>query len=121
MERMLIHMPTGTGKTKTTMHIITNYINFSLSKQGIVIWVAHTIELLQQAYDTFESVWKHLGDGKIKIRASVRSSDKGDEEKQLKLLKALAKIHGFSFEILCQNPFFECKGESKLRDALKKT
>ena len=65
MERMLIHMPTGTGKTKTTMHIITNYINFSLSKQGIVIWVAHTIELLQQAYDTFESVWKHLGDGKI--------------------------------------------------------
>lgn len=62
-----------------------------------------------------------LADGKIKIRASVRSSDKGDEEKQLKLLKALAKIHGFSFEILCQNPFFECKGESKLRDALKKT
>ena len=53
MERMLIHMPTGTGKTKTTMHIITNYINFSLSKQGIVIWVAHTIELLQQAYHRF--------------------------------------------------------------------
>ena len=65
LERMLIHMPTGTGKTKTAMHIIANYINFSLEKQGIVIWVAHTIELLQQAYDTFESVWKHLGDGKI--------------------------------------------------------
>ena len=65
LERMLIHMPTGTGKTKTTMHIITNYINFSLEKQGIVIWVAHTIELLQQAYDTFESVWKHLGNGRI--------------------------------------------------------
>ena len=62
-----------------------------------------------------------LADGKVKIRASVRSSDKGDEEKQLKLLSALAKIHGFSFEILCQNPFFECRGESKLRDALKKT
>ena len=65
LERMIVHMPTGTGKTKTTMHIITNYINFSLEKQGIVIWVAHTTELLQQAYDTFESVWKHLGDGKI--------------------------------------------------------
>lgn len=65
LERMLVHMPTGTGKTKTTMHIITNYINFSLKKQGIVIWIAHTIELLQQAYDTFEAVWKHLGDGKI--------------------------------------------------------
>ena len=65
LERMLVHMPTGTGKTKTTMHIITNYINFSLKKQGIVIWIAHTIELLQQAYDTFEAVWKHLGDGRI--------------------------------------------------------
>ena len=65
LERMLIHMPTGTGKTKTTMHIITNYINFSLHKKGIVIWIAHTNELLQQAYDTFSSVWNHLGEGNI--------------------------------------------------------
>jgi superfamily II DNA or RNA helicase len=64
-ERMLVHMPTGTGKTKTAMHIITNYINFSLEKKGVVIWVAHTFELLQQAYDTFASVWGHLGDGSI--------------------------------------------------------
>lgn len=65
LERMLVHMPTGTGKTKTSMHIITNYINFTLEKNGVVIWVAHTIELLQQAYDTFVSVWGHLGDGQI--------------------------------------------------------
>ena len=32
-ERMLIHMPTGTGKTKTAMHIITNYIEFTLHKR----------------------------------------------------------------------------------------
>lgn len=65
LERMLVHMPTGTGKTKTTMHIITNYINFSLAKKGLVIWLAHTTELLQQAYDTFLDVWGHLGDGEI--------------------------------------------------------
>lgn len=64
-ERMLVHMPTGTGKTKTTMHIITNYISFTLKKRGLVIWIAHTTELLQQAYDAFCSVWKHLGDGPI--------------------------------------------------------
>lgn len=64
-ERMLIHMPTGTGKTKTTMHIITNYIEFTLHKKGLVIWVAHTIELLEQAYKTFYNVWGHLGDGEI--------------------------------------------------------
>ena len=66
MERMLVHMPTGTGKTKTSMHTITNYINFTLQKKGLVIWVAHTTELLQQAYDTFTEVWNHLGDGEIK-------------------------------------------------------
>ena len=65
LERMLIHMPTGTGKTKTTMHIITNYINFSLKKKGLIVWVAHTTVLLQQAYDTFLDVWGHLGDGEI--------------------------------------------------------
>ena len=65
LERMLIHMPTGTGKTKTCMHIITNYINFSLEEKGLVIWIAHSIELLQQAYDTFVSVWGHLGNGPI--------------------------------------------------------
>ncbi|MBD5500260.1 MAG: DEAD/DEAH box helicase family protein [Lachnospiraceae bacterium] len=66
-ERMLIHMPTGTGKTKTTMHIITNYIEFTLHKKGLVVWVAHTIELLEQAYKTFCDVWKHLGDGEINV------------------------------------------------------
>lgn len=60
-----------------------------------------------------------LSNGVVQIRASVRSSDKSDEEKQLKLLKALAKIHGFGFEILCKNPFFECRGNSKLRQVLK--
>ena len=65
LERMLVHMPTGTGKTKTTMHVITNYINFSLKNEGVVIWVAHTNELLRQAYDTFLNVWQHLGNGPI--------------------------------------------------------
>lgn len=65
--KVLVHMPTGTGKTKTAMHIITNFIEFTLKKTGIVIWVAHTTELLEQAYSTFCSVWKHLGDGEINV------------------------------------------------------
>lgn len=66
-ERMLIHLPTGTGKTKTAMHIITNYIGFTLHKKGVVIWIAHTNELLEQAYNTFCDVWGHLGDGDINV------------------------------------------------------
>lgn len=61
--RMLVRMPTGTGKTKTAMHTIINQYVFNQKKKGIVIWVAHTKELLDQAYDTFCNVWQHVGLG----------------------------------------------------------
>jgi len=65
LNRMIVHMPTGTGKTKTAMHTLCHYYNFNLDKHGIVIWIAHTTELLQQAYSTFCSVWQHLGNGDV--------------------------------------------------------
>jgi len=65
LQRFLIHMPTGTGKTKTATHIICHHYNYNLSKTGLIVWVAHTTELLKQAYDTFVSVWKNIGNGKI--------------------------------------------------------
>lgn len=65
LRRMLVHMPTGTGKTKTMMHTLVHYYNFSLKKKGLIIWLAHTTELLQQAYDTFCNVWTHLGNGTV--------------------------------------------------------
>lgn len=65
LKRMLVHMPTGTGKTKTSMHILVHYYTFTLKKKGAVIWLAHTTELLQQAYETFAGVWEHLGDGQV--------------------------------------------------------
>ncbi len=58
--KILVHMPTGTGKTKTTMHIIAHYLNFISEGKGAVIWIAHSDELLEQAYNTFVSVWSHL-------------------------------------------------------------
>lgn len=58
--KILIHMPTGTGKTKTTMHIISHYLNFITKGKGVVVWIAHSDELLMQAYETFKNVWSHL-------------------------------------------------------------
>lgn len=65
--KILVHMPTGTGKTKTTMHIISHFLNFISNGCGIVIWIAHTNELLQQAYDTFYNVWSKLGLSTINV------------------------------------------------------
>ncbi len=58
--KILVHMPTGTGKTKTTMHIIAHYLNFISKGRGTIVWIAHSNELLEQAYKTFVSVWSHL-------------------------------------------------------------
>lgn len=65
LSRFLIHMPTGTGKTKTAAHIICHHFNYNLHKEGLIIWIAHTTELLQQAYNTFVSVWRNIGNGCI--------------------------------------------------------
>lgn len=65
--KILIHMPTGTGKTKTTMHLISQYLNFTTKGKGVVIWIAHSNELLIQAYETFKKVWNHLASFNINI------------------------------------------------------
>lgn len=67
--KFLIHMPTGTGKTKTCMHIVTHYLN-EINTNGLVIWIAHTNELLTQALETFKQVWSHLGRKNITIEKS---------------------------------------------------
>ena len=67
LSRFLIHMPTGTGKTKTATHIVSHHFNYNMGKKGLIIWIAHTTELLQQAFDTFSSVWKNIGSNSINV------------------------------------------------------
>ena len=59
--RCIMHMPTGAGKTKTAMHILNELMIFDYKKQGYVLWLAHSEELLTQAIETFKDVWKSLG------------------------------------------------------------
>jgi len=59
--KMLVRMPTGSGKTKTAMHTIINQFVFKYQKKGLIVWIAHTKELLDQAYNTFCDVWKNIG------------------------------------------------------------
>lgn len=64
INRLIIHMPTGTGKTKTAVHtMISLYYEYN----GAIVWLAHTEELLQQAINAFKTAWEVLGNGKINI------------------------------------------------------
>ena len=66
INKMIIHMPTGTGKTKTSVHTIISLYEKNNNK-GIIVWLAHTEELLQQAKNAFVSAWGAIGNKKIKI------------------------------------------------------
>jgi DNA repair protein RadD len=74
MPRMILHMPTGTGKTKTAVHTIIHDYIFNRGKCGTIIWLAHTIELLYQAYNAFKTVWGTLADGKITVHFNELST-----------------------------------------------
>lgn len=56
-KRFLIHMPTGSGKTRTAAEIILDFVRLSSSKALLnenikVLWVAQSSELCYQAYQT---------------------------------------------------------------------
>jgi superfamily II DNA or RNA helicase len=64
-ERVMLHMPTGSGKTRTAMNVICN--RFRLNEPTVVIWLAHTEELCEQAASEFECAWKNLGNRKLNV------------------------------------------------------
>ena len=57
--RFIIQMPTGSGKTRTAMEIITSFFNES-GEGTIVLWLAHSSELCEQAYEAFIEIWSHV-------------------------------------------------------------
>lgn len=57
--RFLIHMPTGSGKTRTAGEIILDFIRLSASRALLnnkikILWIAQSSELCYQAYETIK-------------------------------------------------------------------
>lgn len=63
--RTLIHMPTGSGKTRTAMHLVARALNEH--EPCVVVWLATSRELLEQAAETFEKAWKSLGNREVEM------------------------------------------------------
>lgn len=64
--RFVIQMPTGSGKTRTAMELVAAYLN-ECSENRVVIWLAHSEELCDQAYEGFKEVWAHLGQHPVRL------------------------------------------------------
>ena len=63
--RVLLHMPTGSGKTRTAMHAVCQHL--IQNEKSVVLWIANSEELCSQAADEFLSAWSQLGNREIKL------------------------------------------------------
>lgn len=71
-KRFLIHMPTGSGKTRTAAEILIDFIRLSSSRALLndkqkILWIAQSSELCFQAYETVKWLFDHKGTNDIKI------------------------------------------------------
>lgn len=63
--KVVLHMPTGAGKTRTAMHIVADQL--CSNAPTLVCWLAQSAELLEQAASEFERAWHHLGDRPVDL------------------------------------------------------
>jgi len=66
-EKTLVHMPTGSGKTRTMLESACDFMRSLNDDKYAVVWLAHTQELCDQAVDEFVGQWSKLGDRDVDI------------------------------------------------------
>ena len=71
--RFLVHMPTGSGKTKTAIEGLVDFWRVRGRDTGFIVWLVHRRELCVQAYETFSAIWRARGDYPLTI---VKAYDK---------------------------------------------
>jgi len=92
--RVMLHLPTGVGKTRTAMSVVASHLR-SLDK-GLVIWLATTRELLEQAAQEFESTWSVVGDRTVACHRFWGGHDPPPQDLTDGIIVAgLSKLHSF--------------------------
>lgn len=64
--RVVLHMPTGSGKTRTAMAIVADRLNSR--EPTLVVWLAHSEELCEQAVEEFSRAWASRGTRPIRVQ-----------------------------------------------------
>ena len=92
--RVMLHLPTGVGKTRTAMSIISSHLR---SQNGaLVLWLAGTKELLEQAAEEFEATWRVVGDRSVPcVRFWSHHEPPLDSVVDGILVAGLAKLHSY--------------------------
>ena len=59
--RVVAHLPTGAGKTRIAAHTACHLLNEKDANDALLIWMASTEELCEQAADQLSHAWTYLG------------------------------------------------------------
>lgn len=63
--RVLLHMPTGAGKTRMAMRYVADML---IGDPGaLVVWLAHSEELCEQAIREFVDTWTEIGSRDVQV------------------------------------------------------
>ena len=65
--RILIHMPTGAGKTRTACELMVDVLRAEPPGPALIVWLAHSEELCSQAVEAIERSWSTKGDHEASI------------------------------------------------------
>ena len=81
--RVIAHMPTGAGKTRTASHAACHMLNQTKAEGKLVVWLASSEELCEQAAESLEQAWQSLGNRPVEIHrywgdASLRMDALGE-------------------------------------------
>ncbi len=63
ISRALMHLPTGAGKTRTALNVVCEHLR--TNQNALVIWLADSEELCEQASSEFNTAWKTLGNRQV--------------------------------------------------------
>lgn len=72
--RVLLHLPTGAGKTRIATHLVCELLN-QAGQHSLVVWLASGTELLEQAAAELARGWSFLGRHQIHIHRYWGSQD----------------------------------------------
>lgn len=90
--RAVLHMPTGSGKTRTAMNLAAKQLN--RDAPTTILWLAHSEELCEQAAEEFETAWEFMGDRDLTLRRFFKSHDWEDTQDGM-IIAGLNKMWNF--------------------------
>ena len=68
--RAVAHLPTGAGKTRVASHMACRLLNDADTEGALIVWLASSEELCEQAADELSVAWRHLGLREVQVHRS---------------------------------------------------